>query len=71
MKKIGLISDTHSYLHPKVFEHFRYCDEIWHAGDIGNLSIIDELAILALRAVYGNIDGQEIHKMYPKNQRFM
>ena len=72
MKKIGLISDTHSYLHPKVFEHFRYCDEIWHAGDIGNLSIIDELAnFKPLRAVYGNIDGQEIRKMYPKNQRFM
>ena len=44
MKKIGLLSDTHSYLHPKVFEHFRSCDEIWHAGDIGNASIIDKLA---------------------------
>ncbi len=72
MKKIGLISDTHSYLHPKVFEHFRYCDEIWHAGDIGNSSIIDELAnFKPTRAVYGNIDGQEIRKMCPKNQRFM
>ena len=72
MKKIGLISDTHSYLHPKVFEHFRYCDEIWHAGDIGNSSIIDELEnFKPTRAVYGNIDGQEIRKMCPKNQRFM
>ena len=72
MKKIGLISDTHSYLHPKVFEHFRYCDEIWHAGDIGNASIIDELSkFKPIRAVYGNIDGQEIRKMCPKNQRFI
>ena len=72
MKKIGLISDTHSYLHPKVFEHFRYCDEIWHAGDIGDASIIAELGkFKPLRAVYGNIDGQEIRKMCPKNQRFI
>lgn len=72
MKKIGLLSDTHSYLHPKVFEYFRKCDEVWHAGDIGNASIIDELAnFKPTRAVYGNIDGQEIRKMCPKNQRFM
>ena len=72
MKRIGLLSDTHSYLHPKVFEHFLECDEIWHAGDIGNTSIIDALAkFKPTRAVYGNIDGKEIRKMCPKNQRFM
>lgn len=72
MKKIGLLSDTHSYLHPKVFKYFKECDEVWHAGDIGNASIIDELAnFKPTRAVYGNIDGQEIRKMCPKNQRFM
>lgn len=72
MKKIGLLSDTHSYLHPKVFEYFKDCDEIWHAGDIGNTSVIDELAnFKPTRAVYGNIDGQEIRKTCPKNQRFM
>ena len=72
MKKIGLLSDTHSYLHPKIFEHFKECDEIWHAGDIGNTSIIDELVnFKPTRAVYGNIDGQEIRKMCPKNQRFV
>ena len=72
MKKIGLLSDTHSYLHPKIFEHFKECDEIWHAGDIGNVSIIDELAkFKPTRAVYGNIDGQEIRKMCPINQRFI
>ena len=72
MKKIGLLSDTHSYLHPKVFKYFKKCDEVWHAGDIGNASIIDELAnFKPTRAVYGNIDGQEIRKMCPKNQRFM
>ncbi len=36
MTRIGLLSDTHSFLHPKIFEHFSGCDEIWHAGDIGN-----------------------------------
>ena len=72
MKKIGLISDTHSYLHPKIFEYFIECDEIWHAGDVGNASIIDQLAkFKTIRAVYGNIDGQEIRKVCPKNQRFI
>jgi putative phosphoesterase len=71
MKKIGLLSDTHSYLHPKVFEHFKDCDEIWHAGDIGNMEVLDQLAAFKpLRAVYGNIDGQDIRKACPKDQRF-
>lgn len=71
MKKIGLISDTHSYLHPRVKHHFAHCDEIWHAGDIGNLSLADELAAFKpLRAVYGNIDGSEVRKVYPEHLRF-
>src|SRR5690554_3988349 len=71
MKKIGLISDTHSFLHPRVKHHFSNCDEIWHAGDIGNLSLADELAAFKpLRAVYGNIDGTEVRKMYPEHLRF-
>jgi len=69
--KIGLISDTHSYLHPRVTYHFKGCDEIWHAGDIGNLKLADELnAFKPLKAVYGNIDGAEVRKVYPKNLRF-
>ena len=72
MKNIGLISDTHSYLHPKIFDYFKKCDEIWHAGDIGDASIIDILSkFKPTRAVYGNIDGQEIRKLCPKNQRFV
>ncbi len=58
MKKIGLISDTHGYLHPRVSDFFRECDEIWHAGDIGNIETLEKLKLLApVRAVYGNIDG--------------
>ena len=71
MKKIGLISDTHSFLHPRVKHHFEKCDEIWHAGDIGNIELADELAkFKPFKAVYGNIDGTEIRKVYPKNLRF-
>lgn len=71
MKKIGLISDTHSFLHPRVKHHFSNRDEIWHAGDIGNLSLADELAdFKPLRAVYGNIDGTKIRKVYPEHLRF-
>ena len=72
MKKIGLISDTHSFLHPRVKHYFENVDEIWHAGDIGTLSLADELAeFKPFRAVYGNIDGAEIRRVHPKNQRFI
>ena len=58
MKKIGLLSDTHGYLHPRVSVFFKDCDEIWHAGDIGNIETLDKLSTIApVRAVYGNIDG--------------
>jgi len=71
MLKIGVISDTHSYLDPKVLEHFADCDEIWHGGDIGDLKVTDELEELTtLRACYGNIDGAGIRAVYPLNNRF-
>lgn len=71
MIKIGLISDTHGYLDPQVFEYFKDCDEIWHAGDFGNIRIADELKKIApLIGVYGNIDGQDIRQEYPLHQRF-
>lgn len=66
--KIGLISDTHSYLDPKVFEHFKNCDEIWHAGDIGVASVADELErFRPLRAVYGNIDEKDLQIRFPQD----
>ena len=69
--KIGLLSDTHSYLHPKVFEHFEQCDEIWHAGDIGSIEVYDRLnTFKPIRAVYGNIDNYIIRNVCPKDQRF-
>ncbi|MDD4610019.1 MAG: metallophosphoesterase family protein [Bacteroidaceae bacterium] len=71
MKKIGLLSDTHSYWDERYALHFKDCDEIWHAGDIGCLDIVKKLtAIAPLRAVYGNIDGQEIRQVYPQINRF-
>jgi len=66
--KIGLISDTHSYLDPKVFDHFKNVDEIWHAGDIGTMALADELArFKPLRGVYGNIDDRELQVRFPEN----
>jgi putative phosphoesterase len=68
--KIGLISDTHSHLDPKVLEHFRNCDEIWHAGDIGDAAVIDQLrAIKPVKAVYGNIDSAELRVAWPEDLR--
>ncbi|WP_226390252.1 metallophosphoesterase family protein [Penaeicola halotolerans] len=67
-KKIGIISDTHSFLDPQVKEVFQDCDEIWHAGDIGDAAVIEELARWKpLRAVYGNIDDQNLRRAYPED----
>jgi len=71
MIKIGLLSDTHSYLDPKVFTYFDKCDEVWHAGDFGSLAIADELnAFKPLKGVYGNIDGADVRTTYLENLRF-
>ncbi len=71
MTRIGLISDTHSYLDPRVSNYFKDVDEIWHAGDIGSRAVTDELKkFKPLRAVYGNIDGQELRSEFPLEQTF-
>jgi len=57
MKQIGIISDTHDFLDPKVFQYFKDCDEVWHAGDIGEISICKTLQdFKTLKAVYGNME---------------
>jgi putative phosphoesterase len=71
MKKIGLLSDTHSFLDERVFEHFAVCDEVWHAGDFGNEEVLDKLKLFKpLRGVYGNIDGAKIRAEMPLDLRF-
>lgn len=72
MTKIGLLSDTHGFLDERIFEYFRDCNEIWHAGDIGSIDVANRLsAFKPLRAVYGNIDGQDVRISYPESVRFM
>lgn len=72
MIKIGIISDTHGYLDPKVLDYFNDVDEIWHAGDIGSLDVTDQLkAHKPLRAVYGNIDNQLIRSEFRLNEIFI
>ena len=69
--RIGLISDTHGFLDPKVFEYFAEVDQIWHAGDVGTASIIEELgAFKPILGVYGNIDGQDVRQLFPEDQKF-
>jgi len=70
-KRIGLLSDTHSHLDEGIFTHFKDCDQIWHAGDIGNVETADKLeAFKPFKAVYGNIDGHKIRARYPKELHF-
>ncbi len=74
MVKIGLTSDTHSFLDGAIFKHFENCDEIWHAGDFGTIEIAEQLQSFKksdgsnslLRGVYGNIDGNDIRSVYPE-----
>ena len=66
MKRIGILSDTHGYLNPTLFDFFKDVDEIWHAGDWGNFDLVKQLeAFKPLRGVYGNIDGQDIRSVCP------
>ena len=65
MTRIGLISDTHGFLDDAIFRHFDKCDEIWHAGDFGNIELAEKLsAFKPLRGVYGNIDGADIRSRF-------
>ena len=71
MTKVGLLSDTHGYWDEKYLQYFEPCDEIWHAGDIGTLEVAQKLAAFRpFRAVYGNIDGQDLRRLYPQVLRF-
>ena len=72
MTRIGLISDTHSFFDPRFFELFRDVDEIWHAGDIGNKKVLEQIEqFKPFRAVYGNIDGAELRRELNRHERFM
>ena len=69
--RIGLLSDTHSFLDERVFEHFAECDEVWHAGDFGSLEVLRTLQeFKPLRGVYGNIDGAGVRAEMPLDLRF-
>ena len=72
MKKILLISDTHGYIDEKIVKYANNVDEIWHAGDVGDISVSDKLKkIKPLRGVYGNIDDQKIRTEFPLHNRFI
>ena len=70
MTRIGILSDTHGFVEPRLFNFFASCDRLFHAGDIGSLEVADQLsAFKPLVAVYGNIDGSDIRAAYPEIQR--
>ena len=69
MKKILLLSDTHSYIGDDILKHVKKADEVWHAGDIGDLKVTDAIKkVKPLRAVYGNIDSHEVRAEFPENK---
>jgi putative phosphoesterase len=71
MSVILILSDTHNYLDPRWLSYIEACDEVWHGGDIGTISIINEISkIKPVHAVYGNIDGPDVRNVYPLINRF-
>jgi putative phosphoesterase len=71
MKRIGLLSDTHSFVDSKIYKYFENVDEIWHAGDVGDISVIDELRkFKPLKGVYGNIDDATVRQELPEFESF-
>lgn len=72
MKKILLLSDTHSYIDDTILKYVKQADEIWHVGDIGDLKVTDSIQKLKpLKAVYGNIDDEKARLEFPLDNRFM
>ncbi|MEM6892097.1 MAG: metallophosphoesterase family protein [Bacteroidota bacterium] len=70
--KILLLSDTHNHMDDTILKYAKGVDEIWHAGDMGNLLVTDALAEYApVRGVYGNIDGDLVRREFPEHLRFM
>jgi len=68
--KIGLLSDTHGFLDPKVPDYFKDCDEIWHGGDFG-YGVLEQLELLKpVKAVFGNIDDQTLRTKLPEDVWF-
>lgn len=72
MKRIGILSDTHSCWDERYAVHFKDCDEIWHAGDIGDIGILRRLReiVPTVRAVSGNIDGGEVRRECREVEQF-
>jgi len=71
LTRIGLISDTHSWLDSAVFNYFEHCDEIWHGGDFGSLEVIEQLQqFKPLKGVFGNIDNGPIQQLFPEDNFF-
>ena len=72
MKKILLLSDTHSFIDDQILKFVKQADEVWHAGDIGSLEVLDQLRLFKpTRAVYGNIDDDKARMEFPLHNRFM
>lgn len=68
--KIGLLSDTHGFLDPKVMEYFADCDQVWHAGDAGTHVIEPLERFKPLKIVFGNIDSVPVQRQYPEDLWF-
>tara|TARA_A100001234_G_scaffold208267_1_gene206164 strand:- start:420 stop:923 length:504 start_codon:yes stop_codon:yes gene_type:complete len=71
MTKVLIMSDTHSFLDPRLKKHIKNSDVVWHAGDIGKIEVMDKIkSMKPIIAVHGNIDDCIVKSEYPKTQIF-
>lgn len=71
MRRIALLSDTHGHIDDTIYRHCGSCDELWHAGDIGSLEVLETLEqFRPVRAVFGNVDGEELRRVVPEDLDF-
>ncbi len=69
--RIGLLSDTHGFFDERLYDFFEECDEIWHAGDVGGIKLIEQMErFKPVRGVYGNIDDHLVRRVFPEDLRF-
>jgi len=70
-RRILLLSDTHGTWDDFIEKYAARADEIWHAGDIGSLEVLEKLQQFApVKAVYGNADGRDIRIRVPEHLFF-
>ena len=68
---LGIVSDTHGWVHPELAGALAGVDLILHAGDVGPAEVLEPLeAVAPVVGVYGNVDGPPVRGRFREHARF-